>query len=100
MLVELAREEAGHAPEISYGTHFFQDLVEQQTIYLPIFPNDASSGFNSAFFEHSPNVLAKLLPDYAAFAPLIKVIDVLAARGCSAHVAAVPEAHQAVCYLE
>ena len=100
VLVELAREEAGHAPEISYGTHFFQDLVEQQTIYLPIFPNDASSGFNSAFFEHSPNVLAKLLPDYAAFAPLIKVIDVLAARGCSAHVAAVPEAHQAVCYLE
>ena len=30
VLVELAREEAGHVPEVSYGTHFFQDLVEAQ----------------------------------------------------------------------
>ena len=29
VLVELAREEAGHVPEVSYGTHFFQDLVEE-----------------------------------------------------------------------
>jgi len=100
VLVELAREEAGHMPEVSYGTHFFQDLVEQQTIYLPIFPDDAASGFNRAFFERSPNVLADLLPDDAALAPVLKVIDVPAASGGRAHVAAVPEAHQAVCYLE
>ena len=100
VLVELAREEAGHVPEVSYGTHFFQDLVEQQIIYLPIFPSDKSACFNDAFFAQSPNLLVTLLPDHAAYAPLIKVLDVAALRGCSAHVAAVPEEHQAVCYLE
>jgi hypothetical protein len=100
VLVELAREEAGHVPEVSYGTHFFQDLVEQQIIYLPIFPNDKAACFNSDFFDKSPNLLTKLLPDFAAYEPLLKVLDVVALRGCSAHVAAVPEEHQAVCYLE
>jgi hypothetical protein len=28
VLVEVALEEAGHVPEVSYGTHFFHDLVE------------------------------------------------------------------------
>ena len=100
VLVELAREEAGQMPEVSYGTHFFQDLVEQQIIYLPIFPHDKKAAYNTDFFSRAVNILTTLLPDYAAYEPHIKVIDVLAERGCCAHVAAVPEAHQALCYLE
>ncbi len=100
VLVELAREEAGHIPEVSYGTHFFQDLVEQQIIYLPVYPDDAEAGFNNEFFDKSPNVLKDLLPDDAAFEDVVKVIDVpAAAAGIHAHVVADPESRQAVCFL-
>lgn len=101
VLVELAREEAGHIPEVSYGTHFFQDLVEQQIIYLPVYPDDEDSGFNASFFEQSPNSLTRLLPDAAAFESIVKVIDVPAvAQGLHAHVVADPETRKAVCFLD
>ena len=100
-LVELAREEAGHVPEVSYGTHFFQDLVEQQIIYLPVYPDDADCSFNETFFEAAPNSLASLLPDAAAFQDVVKVIDVPAAfNGTHAHVVADPESRRAMCFLE
>ncbi len=40
VLVEVALEEAGHVPEVSYGTHFFHDLVEGQILYLPVYQDD------------------------------------------------------------
>ena len=46
VLVEMAREEAGQVPEVSYGTHFFLDLVEAQIIYLPVYPGDPEAEFN------------------------------------------------------
>ncbi|MCK4516286.1 MAG: hypothetical protein KAU31_13575, partial [Spirochaetaceae bacterium] len=40
MLVEIALERGGYRPEVSYGTHFFQDLIEADIIPLPLFPGD------------------------------------------------------------
>ena len=100
VLVELAREEAGHVPEVSYGTHFFQDLVEQQIIYLPVYPDDAKAAFNESFFEKSPNALRTLLPQAARFEDVLKVIDVpAAADGATACVVADPVRRRALCYL-
>ena len=62
VLVEVALEEAGHVPEVSYGTHFFHDLVEGQIIYLPVYPDDAAAEFQEKFFQTAPNVLLELLP--------------------------------------
>lgn len=100
VLVELAREEAGHVPEVSYGTHFFQDLVEAQIIYLPVYPDDASTGFNNRFFENSANVFSQLLPDWTEYESIVKVIDIRAASGgMLAQVVADPRVKSAVCYL-
>mgnify|MGYP003586127531 CR=1 FL=1 len=101
VLVELAREEAGHIPEVSYGTHFFQDLVEQQIIYLPVYPDDPEALFNTAFFEQSPNALAEFLPDAGKLEGVVKVIDVpAAAGGAHARVIADPDSRRAACFLE
>jgi hypothetical protein len=101
VLVELAREEAGHVPEVSYGTHFFQDLVEQQIIYLPVYPDAEGCVFNDSFFRKSPNRLTELLPDAAKFEGIVKLIDVPAAAGGTyARVIADPESRRAVCFLE
>lgn len=101
VLVEIAREEGGHVPEVSYGTHFFQDIVEDQVIYLPVYPDDPESEFNADFLLSSPNALRDLLPDAAEFENLVKVIDVpAAANGARAALVADPQAQRAVCYLE
>lgn len=101
VLVELAREEAGHLPEFSYGTHFFLDLVEAKIIYLPVYPNDPETDFNNEFFDNSPNVLLDLLPGAAKFAGVIRVIDLPATTGGRyAKVVADPQTQKAICYIE
>jgi pyruvate,water dikinase len=100
VLVEIAREERGYLPEVSFGTHFFQDLVEDQIIYLPLYPDDPAASYHAEFFSDAPNILTKLLPEAADDAFVVKVIDVAAASGgLQAHVVADPAAHEAVCYL-
>ncbi len=99
ILVEIAREESGQMPEVSYGSHFFLDLVEDEILYLPLFPNDPKSEFNEAFFEQAPDRLGELLPEAAEYAPLIRLID--AERdGRAVQVCADPKTQQAVCFLE
>ncbi len=79
VLVEIAMEKEGETPEVSYGTHFFQDLVESGIYPLPLYPDDKSTIFNRAFLDGAPNVLPNLLPADASYATCIKVIDVPAA---------------------
>jgi hypothetical protein len=101
VLVELAREEAGHVPELSYGTHFFQDLVEAQIIYLPVYPDDPKAQFNQGLFREGPNVLPKLLPEFAEFAQWVRLIDFDALQhGRRAALVADPQSQRALCYLE
>ncbi|HET6460093.1 MAG TPA: PEP/pyruvate-binding domain-containing protein [Syntrophales bacterium] len=101
VLVEIAREEAGHLPEFSYGTHFFLDLVEAGIIYVPVYPNDTEADFNHDFFENSPNILTDLLPDAVKFRDVLQVIDVPSANGGKyARVIADPQRQKATCYIE
>ena len=100
VLVEMAREQAGHLPDVSYGTHFFLDLVESRIIYLPLYPDDPKAAFNPKFFSKSPNMLSRLLPDAKRFEKAIKVIDVPAATdGKYAQVVADPRTQEALCFL-
>jgi hypothetical protein len=101
VLVEMAREEAGQVPEVSYGTHFFLDLVEAQIIYLPVYPNDPEAAFNGALIESLPNVLTELIPDAGRFAGIVQVFDMpVATGGRFVRVIADPQSQRALCYLE
>jgi hypothetical protein len=101
VLVEIAREEAGHLPEFSYGTHFFLDLVEARIIYMPVYPNDPEADFNHEFFENSPNILTDLLPGAVKFTNVVHIVDLLATTGGKyAKVAADPQKQKAICYIE
>ncbi len=101
VLVEMAREEKGHMPEVSYGTHFFQDLVESGIMYLPVYPSDPETKFNDTFFYSSANVLTEILPEVSEFAEIIHLIDVTrSSTGLYAHILADPTVHKAVCFLD
>jgi hypothetical protein len=101
VLVEVALEEAGHIPEVSYGTHFFQDLVEAQIIYLPVFPDDAATEFQREFFETAQNILSELFPHAREYESALRLIDVPKTTGGNlAKVVADPQRRQAVCFLD
>ncbi|CUS02710.2 conserved protein of unknown function [Candidatus Promineifilum breve] len=77
VLVEMAVARDGHIPELSYGTHFFQDLVEAgiHSLALHLGAGTADETFNWQFFAGAPNRLADLLPEDASLSPYMKVID-------------------------
>jgi hypothetical protein len=80
-LIEIAQSGTEGTPEVSYGTHFFQDLVESQIYPVPLYLSDPDTVFERRFFEHTPNVLAELLTDSADYAWYIKVLDVPSITG-------------------
>jgi pyruvate,water dikinase len=75
VLIEVALAHGEHAPEASYGTHFFQDLVESGIYPLPIYPDDPQTAFAWAFFDRAPNVLTRILPGHTN-SDTVKVIDI------------------------
>lgn len=80
MLVELGYSQSNSMPEVSYGTHFFQDLVEARIFPLAVFPDQGETVFDRRFFAEAPNQLTQLLPGHAASEGVLKVIDVPAVR--------------------
>jgi len=98
-LVEVARASEGYAPEPSFGTHFFQDLIEASILYLPLYPEEAV--FNEKVLLGSENALARLCPKQAILAGAVRVIDVARSfPGRTVDLAMDGEAQQALCYLK
>ncbi len=75
-LIEMASKRGDYVPDLSFGTHFFQDLVEASIRYLPLYPDDYGIRFNEKFLTSSQNILSEILPDFDDFADVIQVIDV------------------------
>lgn len=79
-LIEVAHAKHSYVPEVSFGTHFFQDLVEANIAYLPLYPDQKDVIFKDGFFKSSHNLLGQLLPEYAHLSDVIKVIDLRSAH--------------------
>jgi pyruvate, water dikinase len=76
MLIEIARREGGYLPDLSFGTHFFQDLVEASIRYLPLYPDNEGIIYNEQFLDNASNILSKLVPEFTDLENVIKVIDI------------------------
>lgn len=75
VLVEVAQEEGGLMPELSFGTHFFQDLVETRIFYVALFPSKENVFLNTNKLKELENEFAYYLPDYAKWQSVIQVYD-------------------------
>jgi hypothetical protein len=74
-LVELSYPLGGLMPELSFGSHFFLDLVEGQIFYIAIFPERENVILDTEWLKSQPNIVEKLLPDAGKYKDLIKVFD-------------------------
>lgn len=100
-LVELTGSFIGQAPEPSFGTHFFQDLVESNIFPLAIELDDPTTVFNRAFFYETPNHAATFSREANAFEKSLRLIRVSDYRR-DRHIELVMDAQagKAVAYLE
>ena len=100
-LVELSGTGIGPHPEPSFGTHFFQDLVESNIYPLAIDLDDEDAIFREDFFYQAPNCLAEFFPESTDLPACLRVIDANAYRPGS-HLELVMDDEQArsAAYLE
>ena len=76
VLVEIAYEGGNLIPELSFGTHFFQDLVEGDIFYVALFPNVQNVLFNRQLLDAIPNLLTELVPQSEKYADVVRVHDI------------------------
>jgi hypothetical protein len=79
-LVEVSGRSTSTTPEPSFGTHFFQDLVEANIYPLAIYLEDLDVQFNHSFFYDTPNQLAAILPKAVDCSESIRLIEVASFR--------------------
>jgi hypothetical protein len=75
-LVELSGQGIGTAPEPSFGTHFFQDLMEAKIFPLAVYLDDTDAIFNWNFFNATPNRLGKWIKPDKSVQKCLRLIEV------------------------
>jgi len=73
---EVAFSEGDLVPELSFGSHFFQDLVEADIFYLALFPDAFPCTVKHEWIYQHSNALEGLMPSSSRFKPTVKVIDI------------------------
>ena len=79
-MCEVAYSSHGMRPELSYGSHFFQDLVESQIFYAALYRGEEGCLFNDGLFRSMPDRYSAFAPPDDGLAQVISVYD-LGPRG-------------------
>jgi hypothetical protein len=75
VVCEMVEMHARLIPDVSLGTHFFNDIVEHDMLYLAYFPRNSGNYIDTAWFRAARNRLLELEPDAGRFAEIVRVID-------------------------
>lgn len=75
VICELGLMHEGLLPDVSLGTHFFNDLVELDMLYLAVSPGREGHVWSEDFICRQPNQLTQLDPASSALSPAIWVVD-------------------------
>ncbi|OGV39628.1 MAG: hypothetical protein A2020_02880 [Lentisphaerae bacterium GWF2_45_14] len=79
-LCELAVMHENLSPDISLGTHFFNDLVEMEIMYMAMNISNHENIFNVPYILNSKNLLLEQAPKAKAFQDSVKVVDTSALK--------------------
>jgi pyruvate,water dikinase len=62
-------------PDVSLGSHFFNDLVEESMLYVALYPAHPGHLLDEPRLRAAPNLLSALLPDDARMDGVVHVVD-------------------------
>jgi hypothetical protein len=76
VLAEVAFSTGNLMPELSYGTHFFQDLVEMNIFYVALFPEKKDVLLNYDWLRQQKDLFSELVPGSGKYEDIINVYEV------------------------
>lgn len=56
-ICEVEEREVGYNPELSYGSHIFQDLVEAEILYTAVFSNEKTKRYAPEILKEVPDIV-------------------------------------------
>lgn len=74
-LCEIDTMHEGLSPDLSLGTHFFNDLVEKDMLYIGFSVSREENMLNQELLEELPNRLGELLPEASRWSQAVRVVD-------------------------
>ncbi len=75
-ICEVSDDRAGYMPELSYGSHMFQDLVEADIFYGAIFGDRRTLHYEREFFNGEENLFDRICPGHPELEKIIHVCEV------------------------
>lgn len=101
ILCEIVAMHENLVPDVSLGTHFLNEIVERNILYLALFPEQGDNFLSQDFFENSPSRFLDLVPRGEKLADVIRVIDSAQVAGVAGIRLTADAINQKVlCYLE
>lgn len=75
VICEVSEKRAGYMPELSYGSHMFQDMVEAEIRYGAIFLNERTLAFDPGILDALPDIFEKICPDFPELTRMVRVVE-------------------------
>jgi hypothetical protein len=75
IICEIIAMRKGLVPDVSLGTHFLNELVEMNMLYMALFPKKEGNALQTSFFEEAPNKLLKFAPGATKFKDVVRVVE-------------------------
>ena len=75
-LCEISYPGGNLMPELSYGSHFFMDLIEGQTYYIALFCEKSDVVFQAGLLQRRPTLLTQILPEAEKFSDAVFVYEI------------------------
>jgi len=95
-VAEISHQMGNMVPDLSFGTHFFHDLVENGVFYMAIYPESPGVVFKTEWFQSLPNQLESIVP---AASHLRHVVQFSDTKAYGFMLASDISAQQVACYL-
>ncbi|MCR5250404.1 MAG: PEP/pyruvate-binding domain-containing protein [Lachnospiraceae bacterium] len=83
LICETEETKAGYNPELSYGSHIFQDLVEAEILYTAVFHNAKTIHYHPEKLEEYPDLIGEF-EQKEELRDIVHVYDV-SSGGCSVY---------------
>ncbi|MCD8218487.1 MAG: PEP/pyruvate-binding domain-containing protein [Clostridiales bacterium] len=74
-ICEVSDNRAGYMPELSYGSHMFQDLVEADIFYSAVWNDQRTPVYEENFFAGLENHFAEICPDMESMLGMFRVVE-------------------------
>ncbi|QQO10986.1 PEP/pyruvate-binding domain-containing protein [Breznakiella homolactica] len=99
VMVELAMMHKGLIPDLSLGTHFFNDLVEMDMLYVAVFPDRSGNCVSETFLNSASGALKRVPPENDLWKRTVIVLEEENPGGEELRLYADATAQTALCYL-